>query len=1541
MSRFELARKLQATCGVLRSFLGPHKALKCVIDSNSDARNCLAGTVQAFLLAADGDPTTTNLLLEALEGQAPSAADSPASGPGPGSGATWLAVFCGQLLGHVLDLVEVQGVPYECVRAGILQAIDECCEAVRKCAIELPMVAERWDEQDLMSYHEAISLLMVGADAASIIESASGPLVSTASVSTASATPHPSTSATDWNLPAFPPAASAVCLATARYPIDCAGGKLERVEAKTQADATKPWTGPTYHPPPPPSMLPQLQSPQQMMMSALVPAAAAPSDGTAGWGIHHSQSPPPPEQQQQQPSLPREGQVQAQTQLPGQVLQLLVDGSGMTIDGVHNAGSAPSAGRDRGVVRSDLGGVPLEAEAELAALEEEASWFFNDGELQAEREARAQRMLLQQLAAGMTAARVPALEMRSLTRAPAPLQDDARNTVEAFRMTTDASCIPAAGWSSLSVVKCVAAGQQCSDRDGDSSFWSGADGGGRDSGRVGAHGERDEFGWLEERTADSDTRRAAAIGGPHIRDLQPKAHDARTPRTPWPPSTPKAVPDDDEFGWFDSYDVTAHHGCLATGLGPQPAARDSTIVADDRQDTGPAVGPGTGPVAAGTRVMGPVAAGTRARAAEVAATGLKVECDGLIVAESPSTAESRSPVPTPAHGGVYRFEAAGVAATAGLNGLQTGGLRDPKIRLAGPQDYADAAPNGGRSYSRREREGLISEGRGRNVAEGKERGLSEGGVALEAEAELAALEEEASWFFNDGELQAEREARAQRRLLQQLAAGMTAVGSVFRRGDGPDDEAHGQGGRAAEAISTGSPTADEGEVRLSGSKATDLPDTDGNPRHRHHVTAPPGTSPPPPTPPLPPLPASVAMPPTYFLDSTCRRDEAPEKGVLLSSGTASRGGRGSWQSSSEITAARQRLSPLSRLVCAAAQGLSHGRSLEMQLAAAAVLLLLEPLVRRQPGDARPLLTAEMASAAIVDAKEDLSAMSALVRQAAAALQFERCVLTVEMMGRSAVAAAAMRGVVVPLATLSTAQAALAAEFFTTLPSPPPPPPPPPQSLQSGNSSPSAARTAKPATATATATVTLRARNFTSVFFQGALQVDRAEYGPIVITNAADLVTTTSDVRVEAFASHLLETIKPHGVQLLLASGHIPDALSTALHQLSGGAILALGGIGLRAIRAAAACCGVMPAASLSSLDTRRNVATHVAVELVQGGLGLGDYRAAAGHRHTETAMLLRIMKAPRTHLRTPSGGDCDASVAPMPVLRPGWVTIVSSHSLASQLEVQGVSCRTCFNRLIAALRKGHVLPGSGAWELAAAEHLTHRIKQLHVVAHRMWSPLQSGQQPMQPLQSSLAEGRHGSSTIDDEVINRHELPSPYLPLSYEAVATALRDLVGVLLQNGGTDYGSALAMAGACVAALRDGDVARLQRLATEGTGTVYDMARTAGAKAQARAPRCGEVQALLTGTACYNAAAAIFETDEQRQLAEALRVMVELKGTAAAAVMATEDGQANVAVSSAPRPLPPPPLVLDEPGAREAALRSACRLALLASSVDRVIVNR
>ena len=64
-----LAVLLQAVCASARSFLGPEKAMKCIIDPGSDSKSGLVGTLQAYLLAADGDPTATTLLLEALDSQ--------------------------------------------------------------------------------------------------------------------------------------------------------------------------------------------------------------------------------------------------------------------------------------------------------------------------------------------------------------------------------------------------------------------------------------------------------------------------------------------------------------------------------------------------------------------------------------------------------------------------------------------------------------------------------------------------------------------------------------------------------------------------------------------------------------------------------------------------------------------------------------------------------------------------------------------------------------------------------------------------------------------------------------------------------------------------------------------------------------------------------------------------------------------------------------------------------------------------------------------------------------------------------------------------------------------------------------------------------------------------------------------------------------------------------------------------------------------------------------------------------------------------------
>jgi hypothetical protein len=67
---FQLARQLQAVCASAHSFLGPYPAFKMVIDTESESRNTLAGSLTALLLAASAEPTATTLLLETLEGQA-------------------------------------------------------------------------------------------------------------------------------------------------------------------------------------------------------------------------------------------------------------------------------------------------------------------------------------------------------------------------------------------------------------------------------------------------------------------------------------------------------------------------------------------------------------------------------------------------------------------------------------------------------------------------------------------------------------------------------------------------------------------------------------------------------------------------------------------------------------------------------------------------------------------------------------------------------------------------------------------------------------------------------------------------------------------------------------------------------------------------------------------------------------------------------------------------------------------------------------------------------------------------------------------------------------------------------------------------------------------------------------------------------------------------------------------------------------------------------------------------------------------------------
>ncbi|PNH02919.1 hypothetical protein TSOC_011065 [Tetrabaena socialis] len=536
---------------------------------------------------------------------------------------------------------------------------------------------------------------------------------------------------------------------------------------------------------------------------------------------------------------------------------------------------------------------------------------------------------------------------------------------------------------------------------------------------------------------------------------------------------------------------------------------------------------------------------------------------------------------------------------------------------------------------------------------------------LPDEEYVVELEEQASWFFEEGGLRAEREARAQRRALQRLggSGGVEALAAQRQ----PLTAHPGRRGGAAGAAAWGPAARTAAQAGNLGGVAV---------------------------PACPP--ASSSLPPG--------RRPRP-------------------------------LDPLSRLVCSAALGLAHGRHLEMQLAAAAVLLLLRPALPPCPG-AAPGTGAEAGEAAgagaVGGAASSVAAVSDRVRRVVATLRPERRVLTAEVAGTAAAAAGgcgATRGVVVPLAALSEQQAALAARFFQ------------PVSYSTAPVSYSVGDTAAQP-------------SYTAVFLEGALQYDHAALGPRVVTSAADLAGAVDPaVRAAATARRVLRSLAPHAAALLLASGHIPDEVAAAVYDISGGAVLAVGGLGLRAVRAAAAACGAAPAASLSFLSGR-TVARGVRGTLAAGGLGLGDYRALGQREEGQQQQ---------------QGGRAEEAGG-------GWVTVLLAHRLRSGLEVQAAAFQACLRRLLAALRAGRVLPGAGAWELAVSEQLLRRAEQMERVLEA-----------------------------------EREL---YRPLSYRAVAAALRDLPVVLLQNGGYGYGEAAAAAAACAQALREGDVARLRGLA-------------------------------------------------------------------------------------------------------------------------------
>ncbi len=176
----------------------------------------------------------------------------------------------------------------------------------------------------------------------------------------------------------------------------------------------------------------------------------------------------------------------------------------------------------------------------------------------------------------------------------------------------------------------------------------------------------------------------------------------------------------------------------------------------------------------------------------------------------------------------------------------------------------------------------------------------------------------------------------------------------------------------------------------------------------------------------------------------------------------------------------------------------------------------------------------------------------------------------------------------------------------------------------------------------------------------------------------------------------------------------------------------------------------------------------------------------------------------------------------------------------------------------------------------------------------------------------------------------------YGHLSYRAVAGVLQDLVAVVLQNGGCSYLQAETAVARCSGLLGEGDVGRMQQLAFWACGAgAGHMGTATGAAADGRYRGVGVppqgTDSITHSTDGLNEAA-----DElgQRELALGLCMLMGLwggvEGCAGVPVGAGEAvmGQGGVR------------LVLDDPGAREAGLRAACRLALLACSVDRVIVN-
>ncbi|KAG1672236.1 hypothetical protein FOA52_002937 [Chlamydomonas sp. UWO 241] len=105
--------------------------MKCVLDADDPQASQLVGDVQSFLLASDGDPTLSTLLLELLE-----TLDHVA-----GSGHAWTVALSGTLL-HRLHGLAAEGLPRHELVASMHDALGACAEAAVHAAIPLGALPE-------------------------------------------------------------------------------------------------------------------------------------------------------------------------------------------------------------------------------------------------------------------------------------------------------------------------------------------------------------------------------------------------------------------------------------------------------------------------------------------------------------------------------------------------------------------------------------------------------------------------------------------------------------------------------------------------------------------------------------------------------------------------------------------------------------------------------------------------------------------------------------------------------------------------------------------------------------------------------------------------------------------------------------------------------------------------------------------------------------------------------------------------------------------------------------------------------------------------------------------------------------------------------------------------------------------------------------------------------------------------------------------------------------------------------------------------------